>query len=65
MNRPYIYSIKDIKISDKKKYTYTLERYYLLLLKTSDGRKFRIHSAYWPKYFELKEMLDKLGAYYE
>ena len=65
LNRSYTYKIKDITVSEKKRLTNTLQKYYVLLLKSPNGRKFKLNSTYWPKYYELKKMLVKLGVYYE
>ncbi len=62
INRVYTYKIKDITVSEKEKLTNTLVKYYVLLIKGPDDKKFRIHSTYWPKYFELKEVFVKLGV---
>lgn len=64
-NRTYSYNIKDITITEKRRFTKTFQKHYVLLLKNNNGRKFRINSIIWSEYYELKEMLIKLGAYYE
>ena len=65
MNRSYTYRVKDMNVIEQRKFTRTLQRYYILLLKSSDGRKFKIDSSYWPKYFELKEKFVESGVFYE
>lgn len=65
MNRSYTYRVKDMNVIEQRKFTRTHQRYYILLLKSSDGRKFKIDSSYWPKYFELKEKFVESGVFYE
>ncbi len=62
LNKKFTYKLDDMTMKEKKRWTYTIQKYYVLSLIHKNGKTYKFDSTYWQNYIDIKETLIEYGV---